>query len=99
MQITHSLKRDARAGVIEARLRAALAPEALTLTDDSHKHRGHAGAADGRSHFSLRIVSAAFAGLRPIARHRRVYEALGSLMETDIHALAIEALAPGESGT
>lgn len=93
-----SLPREARAAVVEARLREALRPEALVLTDDSEKHRGHAGAADGRSHFSVRLVSAAFAGLRPIARHRKVYEALGTLMDTDIHALAIEALAPGEAG-
>ena len=93
-----SLPREARAAAIEARLRAALDPGALVLVDDSHKHRGHAGAADGRSHFSVRVVSAAFAGLRPIARHRLVYEALGTLMATDIHALAIEAHAPGEAG-
>ena len=92
------LPREARAAVVEARLREALAPTDLVLTDDSHKHRGHAGAADGRSHFSVRVVSPAFAGLRPIARHRRIYEALGMLMDTDIHALAIEALAPGEPG-
>jgi BolA protein len=95
---TTPLPREARAAVIEARLREALAPVELVLTDDSHKHRGHAGAADGRSHFSVRVVSEAFAGLRPIARHRRIYEALGTLMDTDIHALAIEALAPGEGG-
>jgi len=82
---------------MEARLRAALEPSVLVLVDDSHKHRGHAGAADGRSHFSVRVVSAAFAGLRPIARHRLIYEALGTLMATDIHALAIEAHAPGEA--
>lgn len=91
-----SLQREARAAAIEARLREALAPVELVVTDDSHKHRGHAGAADGRSHFSVRVVSAAFEGLRPIARHRKVYEALGSLMATDIHAVAIEAHAPGE---
>ena len=92
------LPREARAAVIEARLREALAPEALGVTDDSEKHRGHAGAAAGRGHFSVRVVSTAFVGLRPLARHRRVYEALGTLMDTDIHALAIEALAPGEPG-
>jgi BolA protein len=96
--IEGGLPREARAAEIEARLRKALEPQFLAVVDDSHKHRGHAGAADGRSHFSVRVVSAAFAGLRPIARHRRVYEALGALMETDIHALAIDALAPGESG-
>ncbi len=93
-----AMPREARAAVIEARLREALAPLAMTLTDDSEKHRGHAGAADGRSHFSVSIVSAAFEGLRPLARHRRVYEALGALMDTDIHALVIEALAPAEAG-
>ena len=93
------LPREARTAAIEARLREALAPMALHVADDSEKHRGHAGAADGRGHFSVRLVSAAFAGLRPLARHRRVYQALGTLMETDIHALAIEALAPGEPGT
>lgn len=91
------LPREVRATVMEARLRAALEPSVLVLVDDSHKHRGHAGAADGRSHFSVRVVSAAFAGLRPIARHRLIYEALGTLMATDIHALAIEAHAPGEA--
>lgn len=93
------LPREARAAAIEARLREALDPVLLVLVDDSHKHRGHAGAADGRSHFSVRVVSAAFAGVPPIARHRRIYDALGTLMATDIHALAIEALAPGEPGT
>ncbi|MFO0394914.1 MAG: BolA family protein [Lysobacteraceae bacterium] len=96
--IEGGLPREARAAAIEARLRAALDPTVLVLVDDSHKHRGHAGAADGRSHFSVRVVSAAFAGLRPSARHRLVYEALGTLMATDIHALAIEAHAPGEAG-
>ncbi|HAI59773.1 MAG TPA: hypothetical protein DCM32_07845, partial [Xanthomonadaceae bacterium] len=70
---TATLPREARAAAIEARLRAALVPVALVVIDDSHKHHGHAGAADGRSHFAVRVVSAAFAGLRPIARHRAVY--------------------------
>lgn len=96
--IEGGLPREARAAEIEARLRKALHPQALDVVDDSHKHRGHAGAADGRSHFSVRVVAEAFAGLRPIARHRLVYEALGTLMATDIHALAIEAHAPGEVG-
>jgi BolA protein len=57
-------------------------------------HAGHAGAAGGQSHFRVRIVAEAFRGLAPIARHRQVYAAVGDLMQTDIHALAIEALAP-----
>lgn len=81
---------------LEARLRAALAPVELEITDDSHLHAGHAGAADGRGHFSVAIVSAQFAGLPTVKRHRLVYEAVGDLMTTDIHALSILALAPGE---
>lgn len=89
---------QARATGIEAVLRSKLAPEYIELIDESEKHRGHAGAADGRGHFVLRIVSPAFSGLRPIARHRLVYEALDTRMTTDIHALSIEAWAPDEAG-
>lgn len=81
---------------IEAALRAVLQPQLLRVIDDSHKHAGHAGARDGRGHFTVEIVSAAFAGRSAIARHRQVYAALGELMQTDIHALAIKARAPGE---
>jgi BolA protein len=68
----------------------------LEVEDDSHHHAGHAGAADGRGHFSALIVSKRFAGMRQVQRHRLVYEAVGDLMVTDIHALSIHALAPGE---
>jgi BolA protein len=68
----------------------------LEVEDDSHYHAGHAGAADGRGHFSALIVSKRFAGMRQVQRHRLVYEAVGDLMVTDIHALSIHALAPGE---
>lgn len=87
----------ARLKLIEQRLRQALAPDALDLRDDSHLHVGHAGARDGRGHFAVRIVSSAFAGQRPIARHRMIYAALGDLMQTDIHALSIDALTPEEA--
>ena len=87
-----------RVEVIRARLLAALAPIELDVEDDSHKHVGHAGARDGRGHFSVRVVSAAFEGQMPLARHRMVYAALGELMQTDIHALSIDARAPGQSG-
>jgi BolA family transcriptional regulator, general stress-responsive regulator len=79
---------------IRARLHDALSPEMLEVEDESHLHVGHAGARDGRGHFRLTIVSQAFRGASPVRRHRLVYEALGDLMETDIHALAIQALAP-----
>ena len=88
--------RDERPAAIRAALEAALQPTRLELVDESHRHAGHAGARDGRGHFALRIDSAAFAGLAPLARHRRIYAALGTLMDTDIHALAIDARVPGE---
>jgi BolA protein len=75
---------------------AALAPSELAIEDESHRHAGHAGARDGRGHFRVHIVSAAFRGQLPLARHRAVYAALGELMQTDIHALAIDARAPEE---
>jgi BolA protein len=73
------------------------APVELAVEDQSHLHVGHAGARDGRGHFRVRIVSAAFAGKAPLARHRAVYAALADMLETDIHALAIEARAPDET--
>jgi BolA protein len=76
---------------------AALNPGEIELIDESHKHVGHAGARDGRGHYALRIVSEEFRGATPIARHRKVYAALGELMQTDIHALSIAALAPDEA--
>lgn len=82
---------------IETCLRGALTPTALTITDDSHKHAGHPGARDGRGHFSVDIVSHAFDGMGRLARHRAVYAALGTLLDTDIHALAIQAATPAEA--
>ena len=84
---------------IDERLRAALSPDALEIIDDSSKHAGHAGhrGDDAESHFTVRIVAAAFAGESRVARQRRVYAALGELIAPDrIHALAIQAKAPGE---
>lgn len=92
-----SLPREERPAAIRAMLEAALAPTELEVVDDSHKHAGHAGARDGRGHFSVAIVSPAFAGLAPLARHRKVYAALGSLMQSDIHALSIHARTPDET--
>jgi len=87
----------ARVEAIRSRLVAALAPTMLEVDDESHRHAGHAGARDGRGHFRVRIVSAAFRGLAPLARHRAVYAALGELMQTDIHALAIDARTPEDA--
>lgn len=85
-----------RVELIRRQLSAALSPTELDIEDESHRHAGHAGARDGRGHFRVRIVSAAFAGKSALARHRAVYAALGDLMQTDIHALAIDARAPEE---
>jgi len=75
---------------------AALEPQSIELFDESGRHVGHPGAAAGGSHFRLVIVSPRFAGLTNIERHRMVYEALGTLMHREVHALAIRALAPDE---
>nr|WP_271679011.1 BolA family protein [Thermomonas mangrovi] len=85
-----------RVARIRALLGEALQPQRLEVADDSHKHAGHAGARGGQGHFSVDIVSTAFAGKLPLARHRMVYAALGSMMEDDIHALAIRARTPDE---
>ncbi len=81
---------------IRAALQAAFSPQQLEVEDDSHRHAGHAGARDGRGHFNVLVVSDAFAGKLPLARHRAVYAALGTMMETDIHALSIQAFTPQE---
>nr|WP_255595727.1 BolA family protein [Lysobacter sp. BMK333-48F3] len=91
------MPREQRVAAIRAAIEAALAPQALEIEDESHRHAGHAGAQDGRGHFRVAVVSEAFAGLSPIARHRAVYAAVGELMNTDIHALAISARTPAEA--
>lgn len=80
---------------IEAKLRAAFDPLELTVRDDSHLHAGHAGARGGLGHFHVYIVAERFAGAPLLERHRLVYAALGDMMATDIHALSLQALAPG----
>lgn len=86
-----------RIAQIRSRLEAAFNPDALEVVDESHRHAGHAGARDGRGHFLVKIVSSRFEGVTPLARHRMIYAALGTLMQTDIHALSLEALSPTES--
>ena len=83
-----------RVATIRARLEQAFAPEELEIIDDSHRHAGHAGAKDGRGHFRVRIVAEKFAGTKTLERHRMVYAALGTLMQTDIHALTVDARSP-----
>jgi BolA protein len=81
---------------IEGALRGAFPLDEVEVRDDSHLHVGHAGAREGR-HFSVRVISGRFAGLPRVARHRLVYDALDALMGRGIHALAIDARAPGEA--
>ena len=82
---------------ITKRLQEALAPSHLVVTNDSARHRGHAGDdGSGESHFSVDIVSDRFAGLGRLERQRAVNAALGDLMRERIHALSIKAKAPGE---
>lgn len=82
---------------IEQRLRSALAPTRLVVTNDSGRHRGHAGDdGSGESHFTVEIESELFAGMGRVERQRSVNRALADLLRDRIHALAIRASAPGE---
>jgi BolA protein len=77
---------------------SALEPQALELVDESEKHRGHAGYREGGgTHWRLSIVSPRFQGRSTLERHRMIYQALGSLMQHPIHALAISARSPEET--
>ncbi len=75
---------------------SGLQPESLDIIDDSAKHAGHAGAASGGGHYQLTIVSKQFAGKPQVARHRLIYQALGDMMQRQIHALSITAYTPDQ---
>jgi len=87
---------EQRLAEIRTRLEAELSPVSLQVDDESHMHVGHEGAKGGLGHFRVLVVSDKFQGQSPIKRHRLVYQAMGDLMQTDIHALAIEAFTPDE---
>jgi len=88
------------AAELRAALERALMPTALEIVDESARHHGHTGwREDGETHFAVRIVAATFAGRSRLDRHRLVNSAAGPLLRDRIHALAITALAPGESAT
>ena len=85
------------AAEIEQRLRSALAPARLVVTNDSALHHGHSGDdGSGESHFTLEVVAETFRGMSRLQRQRAVNTALGDLMKERVHALAIKAKAPGE---
>lgn len=85
-----------RVEIIRTRLNQFLSPEDLEISDESHKHAGHAGAASGGGHFEIMIVSNQFKGKNLLQRHRLVYDAVSDLMQKEIHALSIKALTPDE---
>ena len=88
---------SARTARIEELLIAEFSPTHILVKDQSHLHAGHAGAQDGRGHFAVKIVAEAFADKSRIERHRMIYGVLADMMQTDIHALSIDALTPDES--
>jgi BolA protein len=90
--------------LIKAKLEAALAPISLEVIDESHKHAGHAHAVmrpgtakgAGGTHFQVKVVSEAFSGKSRVDRHRTINQLLASELNAGVHALAIDAKAPGE---
>ncbi len=87
---------EQRMAEMRRRIEEALAPEQLSIEDEGHLHEGHEGARDGRGHFRLMVVSQALDGLNMIQKHRAIYDALGDMMKTDIHALSIDAYSSNE---
>ncbi|MEX1147042.1 MAG: BolA family protein [Sphingomonadales bacterium] len=84
---------------IRARLTGALAPVALDIVDESHKHKGHAGYREGgESHFHVTVVSDAFAGESRVARQRRVHAILADALAGPVHALSLKLMTPDEAG-
>ena len=98
-ELTEQKSHLSRTERMKQALEEQLAPVAMTLTDDSTRHAGHAGAAPGgETHYSLKVVSRAFEGLGRVARQRLVYQALGEEFETGLHALAMDLKTPAEAG-
>jgi BolA protein len=82
---------------ITEKLQQAFAPAVLEVVNDSHRHAGHAGTpGTGESHFTVKVVSARFAGKSRLERHRMVNDVLAEELKGPIHALAISALTPEE---
>mgnify|MGYP006157484909 CR=1 FL=1 len=94
--MTDSTLARARIEKINAAIELALSPEFIDVSDESHLHAGHEGARSGRGHFHVTVVAAKFSDQSLVKRHRLIYNALGTLMESDIHALGIDAFAPDE---
>lgn len=84
---------EERMAMLRERIETALSPDSIEIIDESHKHAGHASAG-GAGHFIVKVVSKAFEGKTPIQRHRMVFDAVGDLMQTEVHALSIQADTP-----
>lgn len=84
---------------IETKLNQAFAPERLAVINESHLHAGHQPdmTGTGETHIRIRIVSARFAGMPRLARHRTINELLKPELDAGLHALAVEPAAPGEA--
>ena len=95
-EASNETKKMSREEQITQLLVKALPGASIDLENESHLHAGHAGAQDGRGHFRLKIISDEFSGKRLLQRHQIIYQILGEMMQTDIHALAIEAKTPDE---
>jgi len=86
------------AAIMREKLSRAFAPSKLDIVDDSDKHKGHAGAREGgESHFTVKIESAAFEGLSRVERQRLVHQALAEELAGPVHALSVQASAPGQA--
>jgi len=85
--------------LITEKLTKAFTPESLDVADESHQHAGHSGARPGgQTHFRVSIVADAFRGKSRLERHRMINATLSSELAGGVHALAIQAAAPGEGG-
>ena len=83
---------------IRTKITRDLNPERLDITDDSHKHKGHAGhRPGGESHFTLTVVSRVFEGQSRLARQRQVYRILAEELAGPVHALALNLKTPEEA--
>jgi len=88
-----------RCNQIERILSETFTPSKLLVRDQSHLHAGHAGARDGKGHFAVSIVAEVFANSSRLERHRLIFDALGDMMDMDIHALTITAQTPDEANS
>lgn len=96
-ELTEMKNPASRASRMQQTLQDAFTPSALSLSDDSARHAGHAGARPrGETHFTIRMVAPVFSGLSRVARQRLVHEALKAEFDTGLHALSLELKAPEE---